>query len=107
MGVGTPAGRCCSELTCVLVMVFSFERGFRCELIQTLAEHSIERGKRMDDIGEGLQWCPQFDREYQLAHDLARARRDECRADQHAAFAIADEFERSPMEVVDVAARGL
>ena len=50
---------------------------------------------------------PQFDREHQLAHDLARTRSDQRRADQHPALAVADQLERAPVEVVDVAARGL
>ena len=50
---------------------------------------------------------PQLDRQHELAHDLARARRDQGRAYQHAALAVGDQLERAPVKVMDVAARGL
>ena len=61
----------------------------------------------MDDIGENLQRRSQLDCKHELADDLACARRDHGRADQHSTPAIADQFQRASMEVVDVPARGL
>ena len=44
-----------------------------------------------------------FDRQHEFPKDLARARSDERRADQHAAPAVGDQFDRAPVKVVDVA----
>ena len=54
-----------------------------------------------------LQRSTELDRQHQLAEDLARSRRDERRADQHAALAIGDQLDRAPVKIVDVATRGL
>jgi hypothetical protein len=61
----------------------------------------------VDDIGELVQRSGQLDRQHELAHYFARTRSDQGRADQHPALAVADQLERAPVEVVDVASRGL
>ena len=61
----------------------------------------------MNDVGERLQRSAQLDRQHELADDLAGARRDQRRADQHPALAVGDQLERAAVKVVDVAARGL
>src|ERR1700730_15247811 len=88
--VGTPVAGCCSVLTGVLLMVFSFARDFRGELLQGLPKHPVERRKGMDDMGERLQERAQLDREHELADDLAGARCDQRRADQHPALTVGD-----------------
>ena len=45
--VETPVTDCCSVPTCVLLMVLSFGRDFRGELVQAFAKHPVERRKRM------------------------------------------------------------
>ena len=54
----------------------------------------------MNDVGERLQRRPQLDREHELAHDLAGARSDQRRADEHAALAVGDQLHRAAVEVV-------
>src|SRR5829696_2242563 len=66
----------------------------RGEFVQAFSEYAVEGWKRVDDVGERLQRNAQLDREHELAHDLARARSDQHRADQHPVLAVADEFER-------------
>ena len=61
----------------------------------------------MNDIGESLQRCPELDREHELADDLACARSDQRRADQHPALSIGDKLERATVKVMNVAARAL
>lgn len=61
----------------------------------------------MHDVGERLQRRPQLDREHKLAHDLAGTRRDQCRADEHAATAVGYQLHRAPVKVVNVASCGL
>ena len=46
-------------------------------------------------------------REHQLAEDLARPRRNQRGAHQHAALAVGDQLDRAAVEVVDVTARRL
>src|SRR5262245_57437422 len=41
--VGTREACCCALLTCVLVMVLSFARGVRRELVQAFPTHPVER----------------------------------------------------------------
>src|SRR6476659_8507467 len=98
-----PVAGCSSELICVLLMVFSFGRDFRGELVQAFAKYAVERGKRMDDVGERLQGRPQLDREHELANDLAGARRDQRGTDEHSALSVRDQLERSAVKVMDVA----
>src|SRR4030095_6506516 len=95
-----------SALTCVLLMTISLARPGG-ELLEDLAKHAIERGKRVDDVGEQRQRGGELDRQHELAEDLAGARRDQRRADERAAPAIADELDRAAMKIVDVAAGGL
>src|SRR6476660_5316899 len=91
--VGTRVARCCSVLTGVLLMVFSFARDFRGELVQGLSKHPVERRKGMDDIGERLQRRPQLDGEHELADNLACAWCDQRCADQHPALTVGDQLE--------------
>src|SRR5690348_1109476 len=63
------------------------------QCLQGFAEHPVEGRERMDDVDQRRQRNAQLDREHQLADDLAGTRGDEGRADQHAALAIADEFQ--------------
>src|SRR5215211_1576289 len=79
----------------------ALQRRLRGEFAQASAEYAVEGWKWVDDVGERLQRNAQLDREHQLAHDLARTGSDQHRADQHPALAVADEFERAPVEVMD------
>src|SRR5918993_5040796 len=75
-------------------------RRFVCECLQTCAQHAVERGKRVEDVRKGLQRRPYLYGEHQLANDLACTRGDEGGADQHAAVAVADEFERATVKIM-------
>src|SRR4051794_39340157 len=85
----------------------ALQRRLLGELRQAFAEHPIEGGERVNDVGERLQRRGQLDRQHELAQNLAGARRHERCADQHAALAVANQFERAAVKVMDVAARGL
>ena len=102
-GVFIDSSVCCSCVTSVVLCV----RDLRGELVQAFPEHPVEGWERVDDVGERLQRSAQLDRQHELAHDLARTRSDQRRADQHPALAVADQLERAAVKVVDVAARGL
>src|SRR5918998_1429723 len=77
------------------------------EFLQASSEYAVERWKWMDDVGEHPQRNAQLDREHELAHDLARTWSNQQRADQHPALAVADQFERAAVEVMDGPPRGL
>src|SRR5215218_7213779 len=79
--------------------------GFRRKLGETLPEHAVEGWKWVNDIGEGRKRDPRFDREDELADDLARPWRDQRRADQHTTFAVAHELQRAAVKVMDGASR--
>ena len=82
-------------------------RNSRRELREAFAKHPIERGERMDDVGECLQRSARSDCQHELPDDFAGTRSDERCADQCAAVAIADELQYAPVEVVDIASRAL
>ena len=65
---------------------------FTRELGQAFAKHATEGGKGVNDIGERRKGNAQLDCQHQLSDDLARAWRDESRADQHAASTVGDEL---------------
>ena len=80
---------------------------FAASSLQAFAQHPVEGRERVDDVGERVQRRAQLDREHEFAQDLAGTRRDQRRADQHAALAVGDQLERAAVKVMDVAARGL
>ena len=88
-------------------IVGRFVARLRGEFVQAVAWHAVEAWKWVDDVGGRLQRNAQLDREHDLARDLARARSDQHRADQHPVLAVADEFECALVEVVDGAPCGL
>ena len=71
------------------------------------AQYTVECRERVDDVGERRQWSAQLDRQYQLTQNFARTRGHQRRANQHTACAIADQFDRAAVKVVDVASRRL
>src|SRR5262249_33768971 len=76
---------------------------FRGEFGEACSKHAIEGGGSVDGVGERLHRRAELDREHELAQDLARTRRDQCRADQRPALAVADQLERAAVKVMDVA----
>src|SRR5262245_2478951 len=102
----TSSFKSCSVLDGVLLMAISLRCCLCGEFLEGLSKDAVERGKRVDHVGQHLQWSPELNRQHELAEDLACPRCDQRRADQHAALAVADQFERASMEVMNVAARG-
>src|SRR4029453_1071484 len=96
-----------SVVDAVLLMMISLRCNFHCEVLENLSKDAVECRERVNHIGQHLQWSGQLDRQHELAEDLPRTRRDQGRADQDAALAIADQFDCASVEVMDVAARRL
>src|SRR5689334_2035781 len=100
----TSSFRSRSVLNGVLLMMISLLRNFHSEVLENLSKNAVECGERMNHIGERLQRSRQLDRQHELAEDFARTRRDQGRTDQGATLAIADQFDRALVEIMDVAA---
>src|SRR5215471_2808948 len=92
-----------SVLEGVVLMLLSLRCRFRGEFLEDLSQDAVERRKRVDHVGQQFQGRRQLDGQDELAKNLARSRRDQGGANQHAALAIADQFDRASMEIVDVA----
>src|SRR6266851_2338307 len=68
---------------------------------------AVEGGVGVDHVGQRLDRRPHLQGQHQLAEDLARPRRHQRRADEHAPRAVGDQLQHSAVKVVDVAARRL
>src|SRR6267378_4293330 len=80
---------------------------FRSELSKSGAQHAVEGRERVDHVGELAQWRTQLQGDHELAEDLARARGDQGRPDEHSTLLVGDQLQRAAVKIVDVTPRGL